>query len=199
MPTRSGSARRGRSSAVVGGSRFPRDLREPGPGPRDDRALPRAPRRRSRTPLRRCSRSARSRGCCRSGWSHFDGTLIAGNASQAANRSYASIREEVEQILGEAAAIDADEDARFRRGGAATSCRPSSPSRVRGGRASSAARRSSSASRPSKTPITSAISPGPRPGKLSTGASSAGASRQRPTRLRSSGARSTPQTPTRVR
>ena len=43
----------------------------------------------------------------------LDGTLIAGNASQAANRSYSSIRAEVEQILGEAAAIDADEDARL--------------------------------------------------------------------------------------
>lgn len=43
----------------------------------------------------------------------LDGTLIAGNASQAANRSYSAIRAEVEQILGEAAAIDADEDARF--------------------------------------------------------------------------------------
>lgn len=43
----------------------------------------------------------------------LDGTLIAGNASQAANRSYASIREEVEQMLGEAAATDAEEDRRF--------------------------------------------------------------------------------------
>jgi transposase len=43
----------------------------------------------------------------------LDGTLIAGNAAKRANRSYASIREEVEQILGEAAAVDGDEDARF--------------------------------------------------------------------------------------
>jgi transposase len=43
----------------------------------------------------------------------LDGTLVAGNASQAANRSYASIREEVEQMLGEAAATDQAEDARF--------------------------------------------------------------------------------------
>ena len=43
----------------------------------------------------------------------LDGTLIAGNAAKDANRSYASIREEVEQMLGEAAAVDADEDTRF--------------------------------------------------------------------------------------
>ena len=43
----------------------------------------------------------------------LDGTLITGNAAKAANRSYASIREEVEQILGEAAAVDAQEDAQF--------------------------------------------------------------------------------------
>jgi transposase len=43
----------------------------------------------------------------------LDGTLVAGNASQAANRSYASIREEVEGMLGEAAATDAEEDRRF--------------------------------------------------------------------------------------
>jgi transposase len=43
----------------------------------------------------------------------LDGTLITGNASTAANRSYASIRDEVEQILGEAAATDAAEDERF--------------------------------------------------------------------------------------
>jgi len=43
----------------------------------------------------------------------LDGTLIAGNAAKSANRSYASIRDEVEQILGEAAATDAEEDERF--------------------------------------------------------------------------------------
>jgi transposase len=43
----------------------------------------------------------------------LDGTLINGNASKSANRSYASIREEVEQILGEAAATDAAEDTKF--------------------------------------------------------------------------------------
>jgi transposase len=43
----------------------------------------------------------------------LDGTLITGNASKSANRSYASIRDEVEQILGEAAATDAEEDQRF--------------------------------------------------------------------------------------
>jgi transposase len=43
----------------------------------------------------------------------LDGTLVAGNASPAANRSYASIRDEVEQMLGEAEATDAEEDAQF--------------------------------------------------------------------------------------
>ncbi len=42
-----------------------------------------------------------------------DGSLIAGNASQGATRSYAAIREEVERMLGEAAEIDAADDERF--------------------------------------------------------------------------------------
>jgi hypothetical protein len=42
-----------------------------------------------------------------------DGSLIAGNASAAATRSYAAIREEVERMLGEAAETDAAEDERF--------------------------------------------------------------------------------------
>jgi transposase len=42
-----------------------------------------------------------------------DGTLIAGNASQAATRTHQAIREEVDRILGEAAAVDAVEDERF--------------------------------------------------------------------------------------
>jgi transposase len=41
----------------------------------------------------------------------LDGTLIAGNASRAATRTHAAIREEVERILGEAAEADAAEDA----------------------------------------------------------------------------------------
>jgi transposase len=43
----------------------------------------------------------------------LDGTLVQGNAARTANRSYASIREEVEQIVGEAAATDEREDAEF--------------------------------------------------------------------------------------
>jgi len=43
----------------------------------------------------------------------LDGTLLAGNASPAATRSYASIREEVERMLGEAAHADAAEDERL--------------------------------------------------------------------------------------
>ncbi len=41
----------------------------------------------------------------------LDGTLIAGNASRAATRTHAAIREEVEQILAEAGQADAAEDA----------------------------------------------------------------------------------------
>jgi Transposase domain (DUF772) len=40
----------------------------------------------------------------------LDGTLVDGNAAKAANRSYRAICEEVEQILGEAAATDERED-----------------------------------------------------------------------------------------
>lgn len=43
----------------------------------------------------------------------LDGTLVAGNAAKGATRSYASIRDEVEGMLGEAAATDAEEDACF--------------------------------------------------------------------------------------
>ena len=41
----------------------------------------------------------------------LDGSLVAGNASPAATRSYAAIRAEVERMLSEAAATDAREDA----------------------------------------------------------------------------------------
>jgi transposase len=40
----------------------------------------------------------------------LDGTLIAANASRAATRTHDSIREEVDRMLGEAAAVDAAED-----------------------------------------------------------------------------------------
>jgi Transposase domain (DUF772) len=43
----------------------------------------------------------------------LDGSLLAGNASPAATRSYASIREEVERMLAEAALTDAAEDERL--------------------------------------------------------------------------------------
>jgi transposase len=43
----------------------------------------------------------------------LDGSLLAGNASPQASRSYASIREEVERMLAEAARVDADEDQRL--------------------------------------------------------------------------------------
>jgi len=43
----------------------------------------------------------------------LDGSLLAGNASPGATRSYASIREEVERMLTQAAGADAAEDERF--------------------------------------------------------------------------------------
>jgi len=43
----------------------------------------------------------------------LDGSLLAGNASQGATRSYASIREEVERMLAEAADADASADERL--------------------------------------------------------------------------------------
>jgi hypothetical protein len=43
----------------------------------------------------------------------LDGSLVAGNASPGATRSYASIREEVERMLTQAAAADAAEDERL--------------------------------------------------------------------------------------
>jgi len=43
----------------------------------------------------------------------LDGSLLAANASSQATRSYASIREEVERMLAEAARADADEDERL--------------------------------------------------------------------------------------
>ena len=42
-----------------------------------------------------------------------DGTLVAGNASPAATRTYAAIRQEVEQMLEDAARADADDDEQF--------------------------------------------------------------------------------------
>jgi len=43
----------------------------------------------------------------------LDGSLLAGNASPGATRGYASIREEVERMLGEAAQVDAADDERL--------------------------------------------------------------------------------------
>jgi len=43
----------------------------------------------------------------------LDGSLLAGNASPQATRTYSSIRDEVERMLAEAARADADEDQRF--------------------------------------------------------------------------------------
>jgi transposase len=43
----------------------------------------------------------------------LDGSLLAGNASPGATRSYASIREEVERMLAQAAQVDAAEDERL--------------------------------------------------------------------------------------
>ena len=43
----------------------------------------------------------------------LDGTAIAADAAWASTRTHASIREEVERILGEAAETDAREDEQF--------------------------------------------------------------------------------------
>jgi hypothetical protein len=43
----------------------------------------------------------------------LDGSLLAGNASPGATRSYAAIRSEVERMLAEAAQADAAEDERL--------------------------------------------------------------------------------------
>src|SRR6266540_3602848 len=43
----------------------------------------------------------------------LDGSLLSGNASPGATRSYSSIREEVEQMLAQAARADAEEDERL--------------------------------------------------------------------------------------
>ena len=50
------------------------------------------------------------------GLAALDGSLLAGNASPGATRSYASIREEVERPLAEAARADAAEDERLGEG-----------------------------------------------------------------------------------
>jgi transposase len=52
-------------------------------------------------------------GMVRVGTVAVDGTKLAANAGLSANRGYAKIREEVEQILAEADAVDAAEDERF--------------------------------------------------------------------------------------
>jgi transposase len=52
-------------------------------------------------------------GMVRVGTVAVDGTKLAANAGISANRCYPAIREEVERILGEAAAVDAAEDERF--------------------------------------------------------------------------------------
>lgn len=43
----------------------------------------------------------------------LDGTKVKGNASLAANRTYEYLHKEVERMLGEAEAVDAEEDARY--------------------------------------------------------------------------------------
>ena len=62
----------------------------------------------------------------------LDGSLLAGNASPGATRSYASIQAEVERMLAEAAEADAGETSGWARC-AATSFRPSLPIRARAG------------------------------------------------------------------
>jgi transposase len=59
--------------------------------------------------LAMCAKS----GMVRVGKVAVDGTKLYANAGIGANRTYPAIREEVERILGEAAAVDAAEDERF--------------------------------------------------------------------------------------
>jgi transposase len=109
----------------------------------------------------------------------IDGSLISGDASPQATKTYASIRKEVEAILDEAAQADAADDARFgdARG---DDCRPSWPTRGHAASGCGAAGRSSRPSRPSSSRPTSRICVGAPNGRPSTAASSAVASRRRP-------------------
>lgn len=55
----------------------------------------------------------REAGLVRLGVVALDGTRVAANAALAANRSYQALEKEVRQILAEAKAVDAEEDARY--------------------------------------------------------------------------------------
>src|SRR5260370_12829638 len=69
--------------------------------------------RRWRTRSCRCCALCAQAGLVSVGLVALDGSLLAGNASPGATRSYASIRSEVERMLAEAALADAAEDERL--------------------------------------------------------------------------------------
>jgi hypothetical protein len=125
----------------------------------------------------------------------LDGSLLAGNASPGAARSYASIRAEVERMLAEAAEADVDEDARL--GGARGDELPAELVDARSQRERCAAARSSwSVRRPTKKPPIRPSWPGEPPGRPRTGADRRVANRPHPIAPRSPRGRST--RPTRI-
>ena len=111
----------------------------------------------------------------------LDGSLISGDASPAATRTYAGIREEVDAILEQAAQADAAEDARFgdTRG---DELRLHSLTDVRVSSGCGAAEKSSSGKRQRRWPPVRRTWPGVSSGRPSTAASSGAASPARPTR-----------------
>lgn len=58
-------------------------------------------------------RLCREAGLVKLGVAALDGTKVVANAALAANRSYEAIEEEVQRVLAEAKAVDAEEDARY--------------------------------------------------------------------------------------
>jgi transposase len=128
----------------------------------------------------------------------LDGSLLAGNASPAATRSYAAIRAEVERMLSE---VPRPMRARMRSWATAgaMSCPPGLPIGARAASGYAAARRNSSAINAQSRRPTRRTSLGAPPGRPSTPASWPAASRHRPTPTRSPSAGSLPAIPTRGR
>jgi len=125
----------------------------------------------------------------------LDGSLLAGNASPGATRSYASIRKEVEEMLAEAARADAAEDELL--GEARGDELPAnSPMRARDASVCAAASSSSSRRRRTRSPPTKPTWPGALPGRPSTGAGWPVANRRHPIPPRSPSGRSTRPTQT---
>jgi len=126
----------------------------------------------------------------------LDGSLLAGNASPEATRSYGSICAEVERILAEAAQADAAEDERL--GEARGDELPAAFADPRSRRERLRRCKSSwSRSRPQKRLPTRRFSSGAPPGKRNTGGAWRAASRSRPIPPRLPRASSTRPIPTR--